>query len=151
MGKKSFVLTLAVALIATIWMGSAAAPAQVEAQPVPSLALDSLFSALNEGDTMSALDAFDMRASVENLPGRESYLNVDHIAVMLEGWNREGRQFAVATGGVTRIVTGLDMVLSDVEITDRSVTWGRATMLAVTYDGKIQRLYLVHARVTPFQ
>jgi hypothetical protein len=151
MRKKELVLMLAVALIATIWMSGAAAPAQVEAQSLPTLALDSLFSALNEGDTISALDAFDMRASVENLPSGESYLDVDQIAVMLEGWNREGRHFAAAHSEVTRIAPGLEMVLSDVDITDRGVTWGRERMLAVTYNGKIQRLYVVHARLTSFQ
>jgi len=151
MGKKRLVLTLAVALIATILMSGAAAPAQAEAQPLPTLALDSLFSALNEGDVISALDAFDARASVENLPGGESYLDADQIAVMLEGWNREGRHFAAAHGEVTRIAPGLEMVLSDVEITDRGVTWGREKMLAVVYNGKIQRLHVIHARLTPFQ
>ncbi len=151
MRKKSLVLTLAVALIATIAMSGAAAAAQVEAQPLPTRALESLFSALNEGDTLSALDTFDTAASIENRPAGESYLDVGQIAAMLDGWNREGRHFAVAHSEVTRIRPGLEMVLSDVEITDRGVTWGREEMLAVTYNGKIQRLYVIHARLTPSQ
>jgi hypothetical protein len=151
MMKKSLVLTLAVALIATVLMGGAAVQAQFEAPSMPTLALDSLFSALNEGDTTSALLAFDTRASVQNLPGRESYLDLDQIASMLEAWNREGRLFDVAHGAVTRIAPGLEMVTSDVEITDRGVTWGRQRILAVVYKGKIQRLQVVHARLTPFQ
>ena len=103
MKRKALVLTLAVALMATIWMSGAAAPAQVEAQSLPTLALDSLFSALNEGNTASALEVFDVRASIENLPGEESYLDLDQIAVMLEAWNREGRQFAVSNGAATSI------------------------------------------------
>jgi len=43
------------------------------------------------------------------------------------------------------------MVISDVEITDGGITWGRERMLAVTYNGKIQRMYVVHARLTPSQ
>ena len=144
-------LTLAVALVATIWMGGAAAPVRVEAQSVPTMALDSLFSALNEGNTVSALDAFDVRASVENVPGEESYLDLDQIAVMLEWWNREGRHFAVAHGAVTSIAPGLEMVVSDLEITDRDVTWGREKILAVVHNGKIQRMYVVYARLTPSQ
>jgi len=151
MMKRGLVLTLAVALIATILMSGAAVQAQVEAESLPTLALDRLFSALNEGDTISALNAFDTRASVENLPARESYLDVDQIAGMLEEWNREGRHFAVASGAVTSIAPGLEMVTSDVEITDRGVTWGRQRLLVVVYDGKIQRLYVVHARLTPSQ
>lgn len=151
MGKKELMLTLAVALVATIWMGGAAAPVRVEAQSVPTMALDSLFSALNEGNTVSALDAFDVRASVENVPGEESYLDLDQIAVMLEGWNREGRHFAVAHGAVTSIAPGLEMVVSDLEITDRDVTWGREKILAVVHNGKIQRMYVVYARLTPSQ
>jgi hypothetical protein len=149
--RKALVLTLAVALMATLWMSGAAAPVQVEAQPLPTLAIDSLFSALNEGDTASALEAFDVSASVENLPGEESYLDLDEIAVMLEAWNREGRQFAVSNGAATSIAPGLEMVISDVEITDGGITWGRERMLAVTYNGKIQRMYVVHARLTPSQ
>ncbi len=151
MEKKSLILTLAVALIATIFIGGAAVEAQVDVQALPSLALDSLFSALNEGDTISALNAFDTRASVENLPARESYLDLDQIAVMLEAWNREGRHFAIASGAVTSIAPGLEMVTSDVEITDRGVTWARQKLLGVVYDGKIQRLYVVNVRLTPSQ
>jgi hypothetical protein len=151
MKKKGLFLTLAVALIATIGMSGAVAPAQVEAQSVPALALDSLFSALNEGNTKSALGAFDARASVENLPGGESYFDLEQIAAMLEGWNREGRHFAVAHGAVTSIAPGLEMVVSDVEITDRGVTWGSERLLVVVHNGKIQRLYVVHARLTPSQ
>jgi hypothetical protein len=151
MGKKRLVLTMAVALIATISMGGAAVQRQVEAQSLPTLALDSLFSALNEGDTISAQDAFDTHASVENLSGGESYLDADQIAAMLEGWNHEGRQFAVAHRAVTRIAPGMEMVISDVDITDRGVRWARERMLSVLYNGKIQRLHVVHARLTPFQ
>ena len=150
MGKKELVLMLAVALIATIGMSGAVGPAQVEAQ-VPTLALDSLFSALNENNTISALDAFDARASVANLPGEESYLDLDQIAVMLDEWNREGRRFTASHGAVISIAPGLEMVTSDVAITDRGVTWGSQRLLAVTYNGKIQRLYVVHARLTPSQ
>ncbi|MFN2241935.1 MAG: hypothetical protein ACK2U2_06585, partial [Anaerolineae bacterium] len=88
MEKKKLVLTLAVALIAAILGSGAALGAQAEAQSLPALAVDSLFSALNEGDMTSALEAFDTGASVEILPGRESYLDVDEIAMMLEEWNR---------------------------------------------------------------
>jgi hypothetical protein len=151
MEKKKLVLTLAVALIAAILGSGAALGAQAEAQSLPALAVDSLFSALNEGDMTSALEAFDTGASVEILPGRESYLDVDEIAMMLEEWNREGRQFAVGDGAVTSIARGLEMVTSDVEITDRGVTWGRERMLAVVHNGKIQRLYVLHARLTPSQ
>jgi hypothetical protein len=146
MMKKSLVLTLAVALIATVLLGGAAVQAQFEAPSMPTLAIDSLFSALNEGDVNSALDAFDTRASARTLPSGESYL-----AVMLEGWNREGRHFAFTNDAVTRIAPGLEMVTSDVEITDRGVTWGRQRILAVVYNGKIQRLQVVHTRLTPFQ
>ena len=144
-------MTFAVVLIATVWIGGAVVPTQVQAQSASTLALDGLFSALNEGDTISVLDAFDARASVENLPGRESHLDVDQIAGMLAGWNREGRHFEVAHAGVTSIAPGLEMVLSDVEITDRGVTWARQRMLSVVYNGKIQHLHLVQARLTPFQ
>jgi hypothetical protein len=151
MRKKSLVLTLAVALIATTLIGGTALKAQVDVEALPSLALDSLFSALNEGDTVSALNAFDTGASVTNLPIRESYLDADEIAGMLEEWNRDGRRFAIATGAVTSIAPGLEMVTSDVEITDRGVTWGSQRLLGVVYNGKIQRLYVVHARLTPSQ
>jgi hypothetical protein len=147
MEKKRVVLTLTVALIATILISGAA----LRAQSLPALAVDDLFSALNEDDMASALDAFTTGASVKILPGRESYLDGDEIAGMLEEWNREGREFAVGDDAVTSIGPGLEMVTSDVEITDRGVTWGRERMLAVVHNGKIQRLYVVHARLTPSQ
>lgn len=100
---------------------------------------------------ISGAALLDARASVKNLPGRESHLDADEIAGMLVERNREGRQFAVANEAVTSIGPGLEMVTSDVEITDRGVTWGREKMLAVVYNGKIQRLYVVHARLTPSQ
>ncbi len=49
------------------------------------------------------------------------------------------------------MTSGLDIVTSEVEISDRGIAWGQQTVMAVVYDGQIQKLYVTGFRLTPSQ
>jgi hypothetical protein len=121
---------------------------QSEVQPV--LAAHGLFTALNSGDPESALNSFAPGATVENRISGVTYLDADQITAMLETWSKDGRQYTILEEEVTYVTRGLDLVTSEVEITDHGVVW-RETLMAVVQDDQIQKLYLKNVQLTPSQ
>jgi hypothetical protein len=150
--KAKILSTVATVMVLSVLFLSGQAT-QAYAQPgaFPVLSIDNLFAALNESDVDSALLTFAPGALAESRPRQQAYLNLDEIASMLEGWQGDGREYQVLQHEITNIGAGLDMVWSEVEISDRGVAWGREEILTVVYSGQIQRLLVTGMRLTPFQ
>jgi hypothetical protein len=121
---------------------------QSESRPV--LAAHGLFTALNSGDADTALASFAPEATVQNRISGVTYRNPDQIAAMLESWSKDGRQYTILEEEVTYVTRGLDLVTSEVEITDHGVAW-REKLLTVVQDDQIQKLYLKNVQLAPSQ
>jgi hypothetical protein len=120
-----FMTVLAVALLPTAPMANAG----VE----PVLAVDNVFSALNAGQSDTALEMFAEDAVVENLIRDETYLGPDEIGQMLQGKQRDGRRF-----DIVRVEMAGDTITLDVEISDGGFVWVTETIRAEVEDGKLQ-------------
>jgi hypothetical protein len=123
---KAQVLTvvLAVMVLSGLFFGGQVVEAQPE--PISALTVESLFAALNQGDT----DAVSMFAA----------------------WHRDGRRYAaIGDDQITSLANGLDIVRSEVEISDGGVAWAQQSIMAVVYHGRIQRIYVTGMRLTPWQ
>ena len=155
MKARTLTMVVAVMVLSVLFVGGQAAEAQVAPEALPAVVVESLFAALNEGDLDSAMTAFAAGATAENRPGGQAYLDLDQIAAMLEGWQRGDREYEVLGEEITSVITSavdnLDIVTSEVEISDRGIAWGRQTIMAVVYDGQIQKLYVTRFRLTPSQ
>jgi hypothetical protein len=126
---KAKVLVVVVAILILSAFGSGqAVEAQVPSKVLPTLAVENLFAALSRGDVELAL-----------------------AAGMLEGWHRDGRQYEMLGDRITNIASGLELVTSEVEIADRGVTWGKHAIMAVVFDGQVQKIYTTGFRLTPSQ
>ncbi len=110
--------------------------------------------------SVAFLDGPQVQAQIPS--GSRSSLPVQGLfaALNAERWGKEGRQFVVLRQEVTNVTTGLDIVASEVEISDHGVAWARETVTAVVYDGLIQagvydgliqKLYVNEFRLTPWQ
>jgi hypothetical protein len=150
---KARILTVVVAVmvLSVMFLSGQAVQAQVQPEALSAVAVENLFVALNEGDLGSAMATFAMGASAENRLGGQAYLDLDQIGAMLEGWQRDGREYEVLGDAITNVTSGLDIVTSEVEISDRGIAWGQQTVMAVVYDGQIQKLYVTGFRLTPSQ
>lgn len=150
---KARVLTIVVAVmvLSALFVGGQAVQAQGAPEALSALALENLFAALSEGDLDSAMTTFAAGAAAENRLRGRAYLDLDQIAAMLEGWQRDGREYQVLGDAITNVTSGLDIVTSEVEISDGGIAWGHQMVMAVVYEGQIQRLYVTGMELTPSQ
>lgn len=133
--KTRILGVILVVLVLSVLFVSGQAQAQVPSAALSVVAVDELFTALNAGDIDLAAASFGFGAAVQEL----------------EGWHKEGRQYSVLGDEVTSLFSGMDIVTSDVEISDRGVAWARETVRSVVYDGLIQKLYVTDIELTPSQ
>lgn len=138
MKTRVLAVILVVMVLSILFVGGQQVQAQVPSGVVSLLAVDNLFEAINAGDMDLALESFASGATAE-------------IVGMLESWQREGRQFRVLQDRVTNVVADMDIVTSDVEISDRGIAWGQQTIVSVTYNDQIQKLYTTNIKLTPWQ
>lgn len=138
--KKLLVVTFLVIVMSLLFVNGQ----QVQASGLSTLAVDNLFTSLNAGNMVAAESLFTDEATV-------TYLDVDRTHVSLENWQRQGRQYRLLSHKVTNVTTGLDMVSSNVEISDSGIAWGRATIITVVYNGQINNLYVRGSQLTPWQ
>ena len=131
MRAKIFSLTFAVmALFSFPLVGK---PVNADIQPV--MALDNVFTALNAGSVDNAATSFDPNATiVDSLHGKK-YIGVSGITQMLQGMQRDGRQYSIA-----RLEMDGNTVTAKVDISDSGIVWGTETLVAQVKDGKIQNL-----------
>ncbi len=151
MKARILAVTLVVMILSALLLGGRPAQAQGDSRALSVEAVEGLFAALDGGNADSALAFFVPGASVQNWPSRRTYLDADQIAAMLSHWQLTGRRYSVLTDAVVGATNGLDIVTADVEISDRGLTWGQQRLTAVVHEGQIQRLYITHMRLTPWQ
>ena len=108
-------------------------PAHADIQPV--MALDNMFTALNAGQVDTAAASFGTNAKiVDSIQGKE-YVGVSGITRMLQGMQREGRQYHIA-----RLDMDGSTVIAKVDVADSGIIWGTETLEAQVQNGKIQNL-----------
>ena len=108
-------------------------PAHADIQPV--MALDNMYTALNAGQVETAAASFDTNAKiVDSIQGKE-YVGVSGITQMLQGMQRDGRQYSIA-----RLDMDGNTVVANVDVSDNDIVWGTETIEAQVKDGKIQNL-----------
>lgn len=147
---KTRAIAIAVAAVITVMVMSVLFlnGREVHASSVSSVAVDNLFTALDVNDSATAGNAFAEGAVVHNRVTNEMYSGPDEIAVMLESWMKEGRQHDVYVKETINVTSGLDLVVSDVDISDHGVAWGRETIIALVYKGQILRLDVTDFQLT---
>lgn len=133
---------LALALAVMIGSGLFWHVRQAQANIQPVLAVDHVFTALSAGEIDTAVASFAEEAIIENLMRRETYVGPAEIRQMLQGMQRDGRQYDIV---------GVDMagdtITLQVEVTDHGLVWGRETIVAEVRDGKIQTFKLTAFRL----
>lgn len=147
---KTRMVALILMVMSVLLVSGQSVQAQIRSESVAALPVDALYTGLSAGSADSALAAFTEDATVQNRRRGTTYSGRDEVAAMLAGWHKPGRQYHIRVRHVTNLANGLDLITSDVELSDHGVLWGRETLMAVVQDGKIQRLY-VTARLRPEQ
>jgi len=132
-GIKMKVRVLAVAFVVVVasvllWNGQ-----QAKADHQPVVVADSVLTALNAGDVDTATAAFAEDAIIENWIRNETYVGADEIRQMLQGMQREGRQFDIVDVDMAG-----DTVTLKVEVSDRGIVWATETILVEGNNDKLQ-------------
>lgn len=121
----AFVVVVASVLL---WNGQ-----QAKADHQPVVVADSVLTALNAGDVDTATAAFAEDAIIENWIRNETYVGADEIRQMLQGMQREGRQFDIVDVDMAG-----DTVTLKVEVSDRGIVWATETILVEGNNDKLQ-------------
>lgn len=129
MKGRIFAVVLTVVVLASLFLTGQ--PAQASIQPV--MAMDNVFTALNSGEVDAAVSLFAENAIVENRLRRERYVGATEIRQMLQGMQREGRQFDIVGAEMYG-----DTIIVKVDVSDRGIVWGTETVVAQVKDGKLQ-------------
>ena len=128
---KGKIFSVMVAVLALFSFPVSRLPAHADIQPV--MALDNVYTALNAGSVDSAVASFDPNATVvDSLQGKE-YIGVSGITQMLQGMQRDGRQYSIV-----HLEMDGSTVTAKVEVSDSGIAWGAETIVAQVKDGKIQ-------------
>lgn len=141
---------LLVTVMSVLLVNGPFAQAQVRSEAGASLAIDTVFGALNAGRSDAAVAAFADVAIVEDRVRGETYAGRDEIASMFASRHKDGRQHDVLVRQVINVARGLNVLLLGVDLSDRGRVWGRETMLAEVYNGQIQRLYVTGFHMKPW-
>ena len=130
---KGKIFSIMVAVLALFSFPLSRPPAHADIQPV--MALDNVFTALNAGSVDNAVASFGPNATiVDSLHGKK-YIGVSGITQMLQGMQKDGRQYSIA-----RLVMDGNTVTAKVDVSDSGIVWGTKTLVAQVKDGKIQNL-----------
>jgi hypothetical protein len=151
MKTRILVVTLVVMMMSVLFVNGQEAQAQAPLEAMPRSVIFDLFAALNVGDMDSALASFGEDASLGDSAGGRTYLNSAQIAARLAGWQHEGRQYRILQESTFNVARGLDVVFSDVEVSDEGMAWGQQSIVGLVYNGQIQRLDVAKMRLTPIQ
>jgi limonene-1,2-epoxide hydrolase len=108
----------------------------------PVLMVDHIYAALNSGDLDTAVASFAEDATAENRVRKETYNGEKEIRQMLEGRQREGRQYEIVN-----IQMDGNTIKAKVEISDRGFVWGTETIEAELKDGRLQTFTLKEIRL----
>lgn len=132
-GIKMKVRILAVAFVVVVasvllWNGQ-----QARADHQPVVAADSVLTALNTGDVDTATTTFAEDAIVENWVRNETYIGTDQIRQMLQGMQRDGRQFDIVDVDMNG-----DTIALKVEVSDHGIAWATETILVEGSNDKLQ-------------
>jgi hypothetical protein len=150
MKARILVVTLMVLVLSALLSGHRA-QARVHSPELSVAAIDQLFAAITAGKTEAALALLESGARVENRARHETYSGIAEIAAMFKSWPYPGRELSVLTHSVMSATRGLDVVTAEVAFSDRGMDWGRQKIVAVVYDGHIQKMYVGPMGLTPWQ
>ena len=106
------------------------------------MAVDNVFTAINSGEVDTAVSSFAKDAIVENRLRRERYVGATEIRQMLQGMYKEGRQFDIVGAEMYG-----DMIIVQVDVSDRGIVWGTETIVAEVKDGKLQTFNVTDFRL----
>jgi hypothetical protein len=149
MKKRTLVATL-VAVMCAVLVGVGGAQAQVPMSATTSSVLLDLNAALNAGDMSAALAAYAGEVSLRVGAGSQWYVSADQIAAQLEKWQSDSsRQYRVLSESTINVARGVDVVFSEVEVSDSGLAWGQESIITQIYNGKIQRLDVTGMRPIP--
>ena len=138
MKGKVVVTTLVGMAILVLLLPARLAQAGIE----PVMLVNHIYAALNSGDLDTAAASFAEDATAENLVRKESYSGVNEIRQMLQGMQREGRQYEIV-----QVQMDGNTITARVEISDRGFVWGSETIEAEVKDGRLQTFSLKGIRL----
>ena len=128
---KGKIFSVMVAVLALFSFPLSRLPAHADIQPV--MTLDNVFTALNAGSVDGAVASFDPQATVvDSLQGKE-YIGVSRITQVLQGMQRDGRQYSIV-----HLEMDGNTVIAKVDVSDSGIVWGEEPIVAQVRDGKIQ-------------
>lgn len=149
--KTRISAVILVATVSVLFTSPLATQAQAPAQAVLGSVVNDVFNAVNAEDTQSALSLFADKATLDDRISGKAYISSEEIAAMLQGWERDGRQYRVTQESTINLARGLDAVFSQIEVSDSGFAWGEETTVALVYNGKIQRLDVTGVHLIPIQ
>ena len=138
MKGKIFAVILTVMVLLSLFLTRQPAQASI----LPVMAVDNVFTAINSGEVDTAVSSFAKDAIVENRLRRERYVGATEIRQMLQGMYKEGRQFDIVGAEMYG-----DMIIVQVDVSDRGIVWGTETIVAEVKDGKLQTFNVTDFRL----
>jgi hypothetical protein len=147
--KARILVAILMAIVSVFVMNGPGAQAQAPGQAVAGSVVFDLFAAISAGDMDSAMTTFAESASLGSRVNSTRYLGAEQIAAQLEDWHRDGRQYRVLQESIITLARGLNVVFSEVEVSDSGLVWGLETIESQVYNGRIQRLDVTGIRLIP--
>jgi hypothetical protein len=124
---KTRIFAILIMLVTLAPLSVPSAHASVE----PTVAVNSFFTALNAGNHKAAVAAFTPDATATLARG-ETYRDPAGIVDLVDLMEHPGRHYEVVQAQASD-----NTVTLQVEVSDRGIRWGEATVVAQVQDGKL--------------
>jgi hypothetical protein len=126
---KIFVVVVLVLFATALLLGGQ----QVKASSHSAAAFDRVFTAINSGETDTAIASFVEDSTASNMVRSETYTGTTEIRQMLQGMQRDGRYFDLVD-----IQRNGDLITARVEVSDGGIVWGTEIIEARLKGDKLQ-------------